>query len=53
MKRARYKGIPCYFDKANQVLEHKNVFYGLIISVLIFFDKWILIRDNAGIYIEE
>lgn len=53
MKRAKYKGIPCYFDPVNQKMEFRNIFSELLINVIIFLDKWILIRYETTIYVEE
>jgi len=53
MKRARYKGIPCYFDSVNHKIEFGNNFSALVILLIIFLDKWILIQDKSIIYVEE
>ena len=53
MKKARYRGIPAYFDVFTGELKGRNWFYDLLIDVNVWLDVNIFLVEEFPIWIEE
>ena len=53
MKRAKYRGIPCYYDKFTNELETDNWIYDKLIDLNIWFDFEILQLEELPIWVEQ
>ena len=53
MKKARYRGIPCYFDESSGDLEGRNLFYDILVHINVWIDVNIACVESFEIEIEE
>ncbi len=52
MKKASYRGIPCRYNSVTDELVGSNWFLDTIISIIIFFDAYILKVDGFPVWVE-
>lgn len=52
-KKARYRGIPIFFNEENNEVKGRNWLYDLLLSINIWFDVEIVGVEGFPIYIEE
>jgi hypothetical protein len=53
MKKAYYRGIPCYFDLDTSELVGRNWFYDILVDINIWIDLYIVDVEFFPIEIED
>lgn len=53
MKRAYYRSIPCYFKEDSGDIKGRNLFYDLVLEIMIFIDVNVFLVEEFPIWIEE
>lgn len=51
-KKAKYRGIPCYYNEETEELGGRNWFYDILVSINIFLDYEIFLLDELPIWID-
>ena len=49
---AKYRGIPCWYNKFNEEIKGKNLFYDILIDIAIWIDINIIEVEEFPIWIE-